>query len=65
VEHHPTSPDPLHFYTELQARTSVAACSALFRDAVALFEIVAFAYGEIDLAERSRNVMFIAEWPPA
>jgi DNA-binding CsgD family transcriptional regulator len=65
VKHHLAAPDPLRFYTELQARTTVAACSALFREAVARFEIAAFACGEIDLAERTRNVMFIAEWPHA
>lgn len=65
MEHHLAVPDPLRFYTELQARTSVAECSALFRDAVARFGVVAFACGEIDLADRSRNVMFIVEWPKA
>ena len=65
MEHHLATPDLLRFYSDLQARTSVAACSALFQEAVARFEIVAFACGEIDLAERTRNVMFIAEWPQA
>jgi LuxR family transcriptional regulator, quorum-sensing system regulator BjaR1 len=65
VEHHLAAPDPLRFYTDLQVQTSVAACSDLFRDAVARFDIVAFAYGEIDLADRARNVMFIVEWPKA
>jgi DNA-binding CsgD family transcriptional regulator len=37
----------------------------LVQDAVARFDIVAFAYGEIDLADRARNVMFIVEWPKA
>ena len=59
------APDALRFYAELQQRTSVAACSALFKKAIAVFEIVAFACGEIDLADRDRNVMFIAEWPEA
>src|SRR3974390_1719324 len=57
--------DPLLFYTELQERTSVDGCAALFKDVIAPFGFVAFACGEIDLADRERNVMFIAEWPPA
>lgn len=43
----------------------MAACSELFRDTVARFGIEAFACGEIDLDDRDRNVMFIAEWPKA
>ena len=65
MEHPLAAPDALRFYTDLQVRTSVAACSDLFRDAVARFDIVAFACGEIDLADRARNVMFIVEWPKA
>ena len=57
------SPDALQFYTELQQLTSVAACADLFKQTVAKCGIHAFACGEIDLAERDRNVMFIAEWP--
>jgi DNA-binding CsgD family transcriptional regulator len=57
------SPDALQFYTELQQLTSVAACADLFKHTVAKFGIHAYACGEIDLAERDRNVMFIAEWP--
>jgi hypothetical protein len=44
---------------------SVSACADLFRDAVAPFGIISFACGEIDLADRDRNVLFIAEWPRA
>lgn len=65
MKHDPDAPDVLRFYTELQQITSVAACSALFKDAVARFGMVAFACGELDLADRDRSVMFIAEWPPA
>jgi len=65
VRHAREAPDALRFYAELQQRTSVAACAALFKKAIAVFEIVAFACGEIDLADRNRNVMFIAEWPEA
>jgi DNA-binding CsgD family transcriptional regulator len=57
--------DALQFYAELQQLTSVAACADLFKQTVAKFGIHAFACGEIDLAERDRNVMFIAEWPKA
>jgi hypothetical protein len=60
-----TTPDALQFYMELQQRTSVAACAEVFKQTVAKLGIHAFACGEIDLAERGRNVMFIAEWPKA
>jgi DNA-binding CsgD family transcriptional regulator len=63
VKHSREAPDALRFHAELQRRSSVASCSALFKDAVSQFAIVAFACGEIDLADRDRNVMFIAEWP--
>jgi DNA-binding CsgD family transcriptional regulator len=59
------SQDPLRFHAQLQERTSVAECADLFRQTVAKFGVHAFACGEIDLADRSRNVMFIAEWPRA
>ena len=65
MKHEFEAPDVLRFYAELQQRTSVAACSALFKQAVAQFGIAAFACGELDLAHRDRNVMFIAEWPEA
>jgi hypothetical protein len=65
VKHDRTAPDALRFYTDLQRRPSVVACSALFKDAVAHFGIVAFACGEIDLADRGRSVMFITEGPEA
>jgi DNA-binding CsgD family transcriptional regulator len=65
VKHDRTAPDALRFYADLQRRPTVAACSALFKDAIARFEIVAFACGEIDLADRGRNVMFIAQSPEA
>jgi hypothetical protein len=57
--------DALRFYAELQEQTSVAACSDLFRETVGRFGIIAFACGEIDLADRDRSVMFVAEWPKA
>jgi DNA-binding CsgD family transcriptional regulator len=57
--------EALRFYAELQERMSVAACSELFRGAVARFGIEVFACGEIDLDDRDRNVMFMAEWPKA
>jgi LuxR family quorum sensing-dependent transcriptional regulator/LuxR family quorum-sensing system transcriptional regulator CciR len=56
-------PDALDFYAKLQKLTSVAACSEWFKLTVAPFAIEAFACGEVDLADRSRSVMFIAEWP--
>ncbi len=65
MKHDSEAPDVLRFYTELRQRTSVAACSALFKDAIARFGMIAFACGELDLADRDRNVLFIAEWPQA
>jgi len=59
----PETLDALRFHAELQERTSVAACADLFRETVAPFGVHAIACGEIDLADRGRNVMFIAEWP--
>jgi DNA-binding CsgD family transcriptional regulator len=59
------TPDALRFYAQLQERTSVAACAQLFKETVAEFGVHVFACGEIDLAERDRNVMFVAEWPTA
>jgi DNA-binding CsgD family transcriptional regulator len=56
-------PDALAFYAKLQKLTSVAACSELFKRTVAPFAIESFACGEVDLSDRSRSVMFIAEWP--
>ena len=61
----PESQDALRFYAELQERTSVAACAELFRDTVAPFGVEGFACGELDLDDRDRNVMFIADWPKA
>ena len=55
----------LRFYADLQECGSVAECADLFRGAIAPYAIEAFACGEIDLADRDRNVLFIAEWPPA
>ena len=55
--------DVLSFHAQLRERTTVAACSELFKDAVARFGIHFVACGEIDLADRGRNVMFIAELP--
>jgi DNA-binding CsgD family transcriptional regulator len=63
VKHSREAPDALRFHAELRRLGSVAACSALFKDAVAQFAIVAFACGEIDLADKDRNVVLIAEWP--
>jgi LuxR family quorum sensing-dependent transcriptional regulator len=65
VRKRPEAEEALRFYAELQEQTSVAACSDLFRSAVARFGIEVFACGEIDLDDRDRNVMFIAEWPKA
>jgi DNA-binding CsgD family transcriptional regulator len=59
------TPDAVRFHAQLQERTTVADCAELFKETVAQFGIHAFACGEIDLADRARNVMFIAEWPQA
>jgi DNA-binding CsgD family transcriptional regulator len=65
VRKRPEAEEALRFYAELQERTSAVGCADLFRNAVARFGIEAFACGEIDLEDRDRNVMFIAEWPKA
>jgi hypothetical protein len=60
VKKPPGAEDTLRFYAELRERTSVSACTDLFREAVAPFGIIAFACGEIDLLDRDRNVLFVA-----
>ena len=57
--------DPTEFYAELQRQLSVKGCARLFRDTIEPFGFTVFACGEIDLADRERNVMYIAEWPEA
>ncbi len=57
--------DALCFHARLQECASVAACAELFKGAVAQFGIHVVACGEIDLVDRGRNVMFIADWPKA
>lgn len=61
----PGGADPTDLYVQLQKQGSLGACAALFRGIVAPFCFVAFACGEIDLSDRERSVMFIAEWPEA
>lgn len=51
------------FHAELQERDTVAACASLFKKTVAPFGFISFAYGEIDLADRMRSVMFWIDWP--
>jgi LuxR family quorum sensing-dependent transcriptional regulator len=59
----PPKLDPVRFYAELQQQPDVASCAALFKSAVAPFGFDTFACGEIDLADRDRNVFYIIEWP--
>jgi hypothetical protein len=56
-------PDALGFFAELRKRKTAAACADLFKETVAKFGMHAFACGEIDLADRERSVIFVAEWP--
>jgi LuxR family quorum sensing-dependent transcriptional regulator/LuxR family quorum-sensing system transcriptional regulator CciR len=56
--------DQLGFYNRLREQESLAACASLFKEVIAPHGFVAFACGEIDLADRDRNVMYVAEWPP-
>ncbi len=56
--------DPLHFYKRLREQETLAASTSLFREVIAPHGFVAFAVGEIDLADRDRNVLYIVEWPP-
>lgn len=55
--------DVLQIYTALQECASVSACGSLFRSAIAPFGLAALACGEVDLSDRDRNVLFLAEWP--
>jgi hypothetical protein len=43
VKHDVEAPNALRFYTKLQQKTSVAARSALFKDAAPRFNMTAFA----------------------
>jgi LuxR family transcriptional regulator, quorum-sensing system regulator BjaR1 len=56
-------PDALRFFAELRKRKTAAACADLFKETVAKSGMHAFACGEIDLADRERNVIFVADWP--
>jgi len=44
---------------------SLAACAALFRDAIAQYGFDTFACGEVDTVERNRCVFYVVGWPPA
>ena len=52
------------FFERLQRCKTVRDSADLFRDTIAPLGFVAFACGEIDIEQRSRNVLFMAEWPP-
>jgi LuxR family quorum sensing-dependent transcriptional regulator len=51
------------FYAELSEQHSIASCASVFKTWVARYGFVAIACGEVDLAERSRNVLYIVDWP--
>jgi DNA-binding CsgD family transcriptional regulator len=53
------------FYSKLRQLETPAACADLFRDAILPFGFNTFACGEVDLADRDRNVFYIVDWPEA
>jgi DNA-binding CsgD family transcriptional regulator len=55
--------DLARFHAELQKRDTVALCAALFKQAISQFGFTSFACGEVDLADRNRNVFFHIDWP--
>lgn len=55
--------DAVRFYAELQEQRDVASCASLFKAVVEPFGFDAFACGEIDIADRDRNVFYVVEWP--
>jgi len=56
--------DIVGFFESLQRCKTVRAAADLFKETIAPLDFVAFACGEIDIVQRDRNVMFMAEWPP-
>jgi DNA-binding CsgD family transcriptional regulator len=56
--------DILGFFERLQRSKTMAAAAELFKETIAPLDFVVFACGEIDLENRDRNLMFMAEWPP-
>jgi Autoinducer binding domain len=55
--------DPPGFYAELQDQQSIVACAAIFKRAISLYGFDTYACGEVDIANRERNVFFVIEWP--
>ena len=51
------------FTSALSRLTTKSACADLFREAIAPFGFDTFASGELDLAERERNVFYLIDWP--
>jgi len=44
---------------------ATSACADLFRETIAPFGFDTFASGELDLADRARNVFYLIDWPDA
>ena len=55
--------DAHRFYLKLRRLRSLPSVVTLFRDSIAELGFDTFACGELDLAERSRNVYYVIDWP--
>ena len=53
------------FNLHLRRCETIAACTVLFRDAVAPYQFDTFACGELDLARKERHAFFVIDWPEA
>jgi LuxR family quorum sensing-dependent transcriptional regulator len=51
------------FSRTLSRLTTTSACADLFRETIAPFGFDTFASGELDLADRERNVFYLIDWP--
>ncbi|HTX48580.1 MAG TPA: LuxR family transcriptional regulator [Caulobacteraceae bacterium] len=53
------------FSRTLSRLDATSACADLFREAIAPYGFDTFASGELDLADRERNVFYLIDWPDA
>ena len=55
--------DPVQFYERLSLETTLAGCSAAFREAIAPYGFDTFACGEIDLDDLDFSTFYALDWP--
>jgi LuxR family quorum sensing-dependent transcriptional regulator len=55
--------NPTQFYDRLGLETTVVGCSAVFREAIALYGFDTFACGEIDLDDLTLSTFYALDWP--